>query len=131
MSEAEAMRQAVGNYIFKVKPKDPSLTGFDFEAGWQEALEWQRGQCKPVAVRFKERPDDMRSSWMYVKNAALVPKGHSYQQLYTSPPTAQINEQMRDALQALLTAVQKCHCENSGPAQELAHAALTASKPKT
>lgn len=36
---------------------------------------------EPVAFRFKERPDDLRSAWLYVSKRQHVPHGWPYQAL--------------------------------------------------
>ena len=42
---------------------------------------------EPVAWRYKERPDDLRSAWLYVAKKRNVPP-QPYQALYTRPQPA-------------------------------------------
>ena len=45
------------------------------------AAEREAEKQEPVAYRFKERPDDLRSAWRYVSKKQHVPHGWPYQSL--------------------------------------------------
>jgi hypothetical protein len=47
---------------------------------------------QPVAFRFKERPDDLRSAWLYVDKKKNVPRGFNCQHLYIIPQTKRNEE---------------------------------------
>lgn len=40
---------------------------------------------EPVAWRYKERADDQRSAWLYVKKRMHIPGGHKFEALYAAP----------------------------------------------
>ena len=40
---------------------------------------------EPVAWRYKERADDQRSAWLYVKKRMHIPCGHKFEALYAAP----------------------------------------------
>jgi hypothetical protein len=54
---------------------------------------------KPVAWRYKERPDDMRSSWCYAHKRKSVPAGWPFQELFTSAPPAAVHGDERAAFE--------------------------------
>jgi len=40
---------------------------------------------EPVMWRYKERADDQRSAWLYVKKRMHIPSGHKFEALYAAP----------------------------------------------
>ena len=44
-------------------------------------IDYEASKQEPVAYRFKERPDDLRSAWRYVSKRQHVPHGWPYQSL--------------------------------------------------
>jgi len=82
--------------------------------GWQAACEWMRGQGEPVAYLFQHEDtgltdfiDLQQIEWGFEKNN---PRWHKIGPVFTIPPTAQINEQMREALQFVID----CHESTNG-----------------
>lgn len=58
---------------------------YDTESSARRVIEWLAEGQEPVVWRFKERAEDMRSAWLYVKKRGHVPNGHPWQGLYASP----------------------------------------------
>ena len=58
---------------------------YDTESSARRVIEWLAEGQEPVVWRFKERADDMRSAWLYVKKRGHVPNGHPWQGLYAVP----------------------------------------------
>ena len=64
------------------------ILGIDWyatESSARRVIEWLAEGQEPVVWRFKERADDMRSAWLYVKKRGHVPNGHPWQGLYAAP----------------------------------------------
>ena len=55
------------------------------ESSARRVIEWLAEGQEPVVWRFKERAEDMRSAWLYVKKRGHVPNGHPWQGLYAAP----------------------------------------------
>lgn len=106
-------------------------------SGWQAALEWRDRQVgEAVAWRWKyEIPKEIGGgfAWQFASHWSTPPKGASSEPLYTSPPTGQINEQMREALEFFVDRFEPMRNElifSKRLAIDKAKAALDAATPK-
>lgn len=142
MNEAErhAMLAAEERYTSNLEPSEVGYAPLDFKAGWQAALEWQKSTQTPFAWCIESTDS---ADWCFAKtkegvesNSVLMDADGEITDafpLYTSPPTAQINEQMRDALEFFVGRFEPMRNElifSKRLAIDKAKAALEAATPK-